>query len=94
MSGKNALIDNEEKLKRIAVGMTVAGVLLVLFLVVILVIQFVQIGVARAQTREYEEQLEYYQTESEKLEKNIDYYLSEEGLYWLAIHQGWSNPRS
>lgn len=94
MSQKNAQNANEEKLKRVAVGMTVAGVLLVLFLIIILIIQFVQIGVARAQTREYEEELDYYKTESNKLEKNIDYYESEEGLYWLAIHQGWVNPRN
>lgn len=94
MSQKNARSANEEKLKRVAVGMTVAGVLLVLFLLIILIIQFVQIGVARAQTREYEKQEQYYKTENEKLEKNIDYYESEEGLYWLAIHQGWVSPRN
>lgn len=94
MSQKNAQSANEEKLKRVAVGMTVAGVLLVLFLIIILIIQFVQIGVARAQTKEYQEELDYYKTESDKLEKNINYYESEEGLYWLAIHQGWVNPRN
>lgn len=93
MSQKNTQSANEEKLKRVAVGMTVAGVLLVLFLLIILIIQFVQIGVARAQTREYEKQEELYKTENEKLEKTIDYYITEEGMYWLAIHQGYTSPR-
>ena len=41
---------SEEKAKRIAVGATVAGVLLIIFLVIILIVQFVQIGVANGKT--------------------------------------------
>ena len=52
---------SEEKAARIAVGATVAGVLLVLFLVVVLIIQFVQIGVHNRIEEELDEQIARYE---------------------------------
>ena len=52
---------SEEKAARIAVGATVAGVLLVLFLVVVLIIQFVQIGVHNRMEEELDEQIARYE---------------------------------
>lgn len=47
--GKNREPMSEEKAKRIAVGATVGGVLLLVFLLVVLIVQFVQIGVNNAE---------------------------------------------
>ena len=79
----------EEKVKRIAVGATVAGVLLILFLVVILIIQFVQIGVRSSEKKRLEEAIERYEQMVDKGEMTLEWYLEREGLYWTARSYGW-----
>ena len=80
-----------EQAKKIAVATTAAGVLLVLFLVIILIVQFVLMGNGNAELRELQE-------ESERLDKLIDdntrdleYYHTQDGIYRLAIRQGWNS---
>ena len=68
---------SEEKAARIAVGATVAGVLLVLFLVVVLIIQFVQIGVHNRMEEELDEQIARYEQMISDGEDKILSYLSE-----------------
>lgn len=80
---------SEEKAKRIALGTTVAGVLLLIFLVIVLIIQFVQIGVRNS---EREKLVETEQTLTEMIEQgqnDIDFYRTYEGYYWLARQKGW-----
>ncbi len=89
--GQKGLTD--EKVKKIAVGATVAGVLLVIFLVVILIIQFVQIGVANAQSRRLDEEIAKYEQMIEDGQGNLEFYQSEEALYWLAVERGWDFPK-
>ena len=51
----------EEKVRKIVTGATVAGVLLIVFLVAILIVQFVQIGVVNRRRAEYDRQIEQYE---------------------------------
>lgn len=80
---------SEEKATRIAVGATVGGVLLVLFLVVVLIIQFVQIGVQNRMEDELNEQISHLEQMISDGEKDLNYYEEENGLYYLARKHGW-----
>ena len=80
---------SEEKATRIAVGATVGGVLLVLFLVVVLIIQFVQIGVKNRMEDELNEQISQLEQMISDGEKDLNYYEEENGLYYLARKHGW-----
>lgn len=78
-----------EKATRIAVGATVGGVLLVLFLIVVLIIQFVQIGVQNRTEDELNEQISHYEQMIADGEDKITYYEEGNGLYYLARKHGW-----
>ena len=80
---------SEEKATRIAVGATVGGVKLVLFLVVVLIIQFVQIGVQNRMEDELNEQISQLEQMISDGEKDLNYYEEENGLYYLARKHGW-----
>lgn len=80
----------EERNKRLAVALTVAGTLLVLFLVIILIIQFVQIGVRNARIERYNEQIKEYNRIISEDQKDLEYYMTEEGLYYLALENGYT----
>ena len=80
---------SEDKATRIAVGATVGGVLLVLFLVVVLIIQFVQIGVQNRMEDELNEQISQLEQMISDGEKDLNYYEEENGLYYLARKHGW-----
>ena len=82
----------DEKVRKVAVGATVAGVLLVLYLIVILIVQFVQIGVANAQSRRLDEEIAKYEQMIEEGEGDLDFYQSGLGLYYLALGRGWQTP--
>ena len=79
---------SEEKAKRIAVGATVAGVLLIIFLIVIVIVQFVQMGVANSKKDELDDRIGEYQRAIEQGENDLDYYRSGEGLYYYARRNG------
>lgn len=81
---------SETKAKRIAIGATVAGVLLIVFLVVILVIQFAKIGVKNAERGRLQDQIEQYRKLNEETEKDIEFYKTQEGLRMLAVMNGWT----
>ena len=84
----------EEKAKRIAVAAIVAGVLLVLFLVAVLIVQFVKIGVANSERARLQAEIERYEQLVEQQREDLEYYESELGMYHQALEQGWSTPRS
>ena len=75
---------SEEKAKRIAVGATVAGVLLIIFLVIILIVQFVQIGVANGKQDRLNDLIGEYEQQYAQSQNDLDYYKSGEGLYYYA----------
>lgn len=79
----------DEKKKRMAVALTVAGTLLFLFLLAVLIVQFVKIGVGNARLKELNEKQESLEQMNSEMEKDLEYYLTEQGLYLLAREQGW-----
>ena len=80
---------SQEKMKRIAVGATVAGVLLLVFLLIVLIVQFVQIGVRRAELKSLEKKIAQYEEWIEKDQKVLDDYLEGDALYYEALKRGW-----
>lgn len=80
---------SEEKARRIAVGATVAGVLLILFLVIIIIVQFVQIGVGNARKAKFDQEIEQYKELIETGENNLEWYKNSYGLYYTARQYGW-----
>lgn len=79
----------QDKIKRIAVAATAAGVLLFAFLFVVLIIQFAQMGVRNSEAKELEREIQTYRQSLEQDERVLDDYLNGEGLYYLALMQGW-----
>ena len=79
---------SEEKAKRIAVGATIAGVLLIIFLIVIVIVQFVQMGVANSKKDQLDERIGEYERSIEQGQNDLDYYRSGEGLYYYARRNG------
>lgn len=86
---KNKVQISEDKARKIAVGATVGGVLLIIFLVVILIIQFVQIGVRNSQRAQLEEEISRYENMIESDQTDLDYYRTQAGLHYLARKEGW-----
>ncbi len=81
--------EKQAKNRRIAVGATVAGVLVLVFLLVVLIIQFAQMGVLGAERRELDRTIEEYNQKIENQEGILDEYLTGDALYWRAVMQGW-----
>ena len=79
----------ESKAKRIAISATVAGVLLMVFLVIILVIQFARIGVRNAEKHRLENEVEKYEKLNSETEKDLDFFKTQEGLRMLAVMNGY-----
>lgn len=79
----------EEKARRIAIGATVAGVLLILFLTVIMIVGFVGIGNRRSKLDEYNDLVKSYGELNESKEKELDWYMEGDGLYFLARRMGY-----
>ncbi len=78
------------KVRRIAIGATIAGVLLIVFLVVLLSIQFAKIGVKAAEKNKLEDQIEQYKELNRETENDLEFYKTEEGLRMLAVMNGWT----
>lgn len=74
-----------------AVAITSACVLLLLFLAIWLVITFVQMGVANSEKRRLEQESERLEQLIKDGEKNLQYYQTEDGLYRLAFKNGWTS---
>ena len=89
---KKGTVDAEERAaqaKRIAVGATIAGVLLVIFLVIVLVVQFVKISVRNNEKRRLESQIDEYERLIKEGKMDLEFYNSEQGLRRLAVQHGW-----
>ena len=80
-------------MRKIAAGATAAGVLLILFLVVILIVQFVQIGIINKRKAEYDAAIEQYEELLKNGEVTLETLQAEETLRELAIQNGWTFPR-
>ena len=79
----------ETKAKRIAISVTGAGVLLMVFLVIILVIQFAKMGTANAERRRLQTEVDRYEQLNSETEKDLDFFKTQEGLRMLAVMNGY-----
>ena len=93
MSEKRREGITEEKMRKIAAGATAADVLLVLFLVVILIVQFVQIGIANRRNAEYQDAIDTYTQLLNEGNNRLDLLQQEETLRELAIQRGWTTSK-
>ena len=91
MSGKRGAGLTDEKMK-IAAGATVAGVLLVLFLVIILIVQFVQIGVANRRRAELEAAIAQVEEDIRNGQSDLESMQAREELIKRAMELGWKLP--
>lgn len=78
-----------EKSRRIAVGATVAGVLVFVFLLIVLIIQLVQIGVKNSERRELDRLIEEQKQTLDEEQKDLDGYRSGFDLFWKALDYGY-----
>ena len=81
----------ETKAKKIAISATVAGVLLMVFLVIFMVIQFAQIGVKRGEKKRLQSEVDRYERMNSETEKDLDFFQTEEGLRMLAVMNGYKD---
>ncbi len=82
----------EEKTKRIIQGATVAGVVLLVFLLIVMIYQFVRIGVLSAEKKRLTEEINALEQEIENNENSLEYYSSAFYLEQLAREYGCVNP--
>lgn len=81
----------EEKAKRIAVGATIAGVLVLLFLLITMIYQFVRLGIQSAEKAELEQKIERLEQEIQTGEKDFAYYSKKQTLENLARQYGYKH---
>ena len=74
-----------EKIRKIAVATTVAGVLLIVFLVIVLIIQFVQLGVRNSRKYELERLIEQQKETLADEEADLDDLVNGFGMFWKAL---------
>ena len=92
MCGKRGAGLTDEKMRKIAAGATVAGVLLVLFLVIILIVQFVQIGVANKRRAELEAAIAQVEEDIRNGQSDLESMQAREELIKRAMELGWKLP--
>ncbi len=78
----------EEKRNRIIAAATVNVILLIVILAAVCIYQLVELSVLKKNKQVIEERINFYQHETEKNEKTLDYYKSEEGLLDKAYEFG------
>lgn len=92
MSKRGGTHLTEEKVRKIVTGATIAGVLLIVFLVAILIVQFVQIGIINRRKAEYDRLIEQYYEMIASGEESLELLELEETLRGLAMENGWKAP--
>lgn len=78
----------EEKRNRLIAAITVNVILLIVVLAAVCIYQLVTIVTLKSFAKDLQQQIQYYDTENEKLDHTLDYYKSEEGLFDLAYKYG------
>ena len=83
----------EEKRNRLIAAVTVNLILFIAILAVVCIYQIVQLVTLNNMKGEIQDKINYYQTETDKNEKTLEYYQSEEGLVDLAYKYGFVSGR-
>lgn len=78
-----------EKRKRLVVALTIAGTMLLLFLVILLGVQFGMYAAARAEEKRLDQEIEKYNKILEEDNKDLEYYSSKFYKYERALEMGW-----
>ncbi len=84
--------NKQEKAKRIIVGGTVAGVLLIMFLIITIVIQAAQIFIKQAERDRLQNEYEMLVQQYENAKDDLEYYSSDFYLEQLAYEYGYRYP--
>lgn len=79
----------EEKRNRLIAAVTVNVILLIVILAAVCIYQLVEIVSLKNMKEDINERINNYQTETEKNEKTLEYYQSEEGLLDKAYEYGY-----
>lgn len=77
-----------EKRNRLVAALTVNAIILIVILAAVVIYQLVEIGYLSRRSKEIKNQIEVYQTLTEREQNTLDYYKSEEGLLDLAYQYG------
>ncbi|MDE7440455.1 MAG: hypothetical protein K2N23_08115 [Clostridia bacterium] len=79
----------EEKRNRIIAAVTVNVILLIAILAAVVIYQIIKIQIVKRNRDDIVNQIKYYQTETDKNEKTLEYYKSYEGLIDKAYEFGY-----
>lgn len=85
-------MEEKEKANRIAVGATVAGVLIIFVLLIMLIYQFVRIGYLSSEKKRLADEIEQTEQRIEDKESMLDVYSSKGYLEYLARTYGYRFP--
>lgn len=78
----------EEKRNRLIVAGTINVILLIIILAATCIYQLVTMVTLTSYAKDLQQKVQYYNTESDKMDRTLEYYKSEEGLYDLAYKYG------
>ena len=78
----------QEKLRRVVTAAVVAGTTLFVILLSVLVYQWITIGVYNKRIDKIEEENKQLEEINSSDEKNLEYYNSTLGKFWLAMEKG------
>ena len=82
----------ENKLKRMIVGVTIAGTLLLVVLFSVIIYQFVSMGVKSHQIDKMQEEIESFEQIKDKLGEDLEWYTTDEYKEWIARTHGYVYP--
>jgi cell division protein FtsL len=78
----------QEKLRRVVTAAVVAGTTLFVILLSVLIYQWITIAVYDKRIEEINEEIAALEQDIAEDERNLDYYSSDLGKFWLAIEKG------
>ena len=78
----------QEKLRRVVTASVVAGTTLFVVLLSVLIYQIATIAVYNKRTAKIEQEITELEQSIENKEKDLEYFSSELGMFWLAMEEG------
>lgn len=85
---------DEQRKNRIAAAVTVNVILLIVILAAVLIYQMVELVYVSNETKRIKEEIDDYTTKIEQAQDDIDYLKSEQGLFDLALQNGFRFPKN
>lgn len=82
----------EKKLKRIIVGVTIAGTLLLTVLFAVIIYQWISMGVKSYQINKAQEEIKQFQEQKDLLQGNLDYFEQDGYKEKIARKYGYVYP--